>query len=224
MFTIVVIEEAAEEEVSGMNTEYLAAPPLFVPPDAKSSHCVAFLKKVNEKYGLALDSYFDLYRWSTHHIELFWDTVWDDVAIVGYKGKGVVDNNALPAANPPWFSEARLNWAENMLTCRSADKFALIQATEPTPECPNPPHQRVTYADLYAMVADLVSALLMLDLKPGDRVASYSSNCIENVIACLAATAIGRQFLTVLRFANLRRVHLGQRSSRLRDPGSIRAI
>lgn len=174
-----------------MNPESLATTPLFVPPDAKSSRCVAFLKTVNEKYGLALDSYFDLYRWSTHHIDLFWDTVWDDVAIVGYKGEGVVDNNALPAANPPWFSEARLNWAENMLTCRSADKFALVQATEPTPECPNPPHQRVTYADLYAMVADLVSALLMLDLKPGDRVASYSSNCIENVIACLAATAIG---------------------------------
>ncbi|KAG1754051.1 uncharacterized protein EDB91DRAFT_1101357 [Suillus paluster] len=41
------------------------------------------------------------------------------------------------------------------------------------------------------MVADLVSALLMLNLKPGDRVASYSSNCIENVVACLATTAIG---------------------------------
>jgi acetoacetyl-CoA synthetase len=114
--------------VSDMNTEPPAAP-LFVPPNAGSSHCVAFLKKVNEKYGLALDSYFDLYRWSIDHVDLFWDTVWDDVVIVGYKGQDVVDNNSIPATNPPWFSEARINWAENMLTCRSTDKFALIQAS-----------------------------------------------------------------------------------------------
>jgi acetoacetyl-CoA synthetase len=112
-----------------MNTESSAATPLFVAPDAITSRCVAFRKKVNQKYGLALDSYLDLYRWSTDHIDLFWDTVWDDVAIVGYKGQDVVDNNTLPAVNPPWFSEARINWAENMLTCRSADKFALIQAS-----------------------------------------------------------------------------------------------
>jgi len=113
-----------------MNAES-SVTPLFVPLDAGSSHCVAFLKKVNEKYGsgLALDSYFDLYRWSIDHIDLFWDTVWDDVVIVGYKGQHVVDNNAAPTTNPPWFSEARINWAENMLTCRSADKFALIQAS-----------------------------------------------------------------------------------------------
>jgi len=103
--------------------------PLFVPPNASSSHCIAFLKKVSQKYGLALDSYFDLYKWSIDHIDLFWDTVWDDVDIVGYKGQGVVDNDASPATNPPWFSEARINWAENMLTCRSADKVALIQAS-----------------------------------------------------------------------------------------------
>lgn len=115
-------------EVSDMNTEPPAAP-LFVPPNAGSSHCVAFLKKVNEKYGLALDSYFDLYRWSIDHVDLFWDTVWDDVVVVGYKGQDVVDNNSVPATNPLWFSEARINWAENMLICRSADKFALIQAS-----------------------------------------------------------------------------------------------
>lgn len=40
-------------------------------------------------------------------------------------------------------------------------------------------------------MSGVVSALLSLGLKPGDRVASYSSNCIENVAACLAATAMG---------------------------------
>ncbi|KAL4075852.1 hypothetical protein J3A83DRAFT_4089711 [Scleroderma citrinum] len=165
--------------------------PLYVPPDPKATRCFAFLNKVNAKYNTSLKSYHDLYTWSTQHIDFFWSLVWDEVTIVGYKGNHVVDNQAVPAANPPWFQEARLNWAENILLCRSEHKIALIQITEPTPDCPIPPDRHVTYAQLYAIVADLVSALLKLGLKPGDRVASYSSHCIENVAACLAATAIG---------------------------------
>ncbi|KAI6119336.1 acetoacetyl-CoA synthetase [Pisolithus croceorrhizus] len=143
------------------------------------------------KYHASLETYFDLYTWSTTHTDLFWSLVWDDVGIIGSKGTHTVDNQAVPAANPPWFQEARLNWAENMFYYRSEDKIALIQATEPTPDCPSPAERRVTYARLYDLVADLVSALLQLGLKPGDRVASYCSNCIENVAACLAAAAIG---------------------------------
>ena len=99
------------------------------------------------------------------------------------------------------FSDARVNWAENMLQCRSESKIALIEASsvifillwitstnllrssitvEPTPE-----HslqlRNVTYAELYDIVRDVVSALLYHGLKPGDRVASYSSNCIVRV-------------------------------------------
>ncbi|KII95198.1 hypothetical protein PLICRDRAFT_34037 [Plicaturopsis crispa FD-325 SS-3] len=165
--------------------------PLYTPPSPHTSRTAQLIRTVNAQHALALDSYHDLYRWSTTHIDAFWSLVWDETGVIGHKGAHIVDNAALPADNPTWFADARVNWAENMLRCRSADKVALIQATEPTPEVPNPPLHRVTYAGLYALVADLVSALLVHDLKPGDRVASYSSNCIENVAACLAATAIG---------------------------------
>lgn len=165
--------------------------PLYVPPDPRATRCFAFLHKINAEYHASLETYFDLYTWSTTHTDLFWSLVWDDVGIIGSKGTHTVDNQAVSAANPPWFQEARLNWAENMFYYRSEDKIALIQATEPTPDCPSPAERRVTYARLYDLVADLVSALLQLGLKPGDRVASYCSNCIENVAACLAAAAIG---------------------------------
>jgi acyl-CoA synthetase (AMP-forming)/AMP-acid ligase II len=49
---------------------------------------------------------------------------------------------------------------------------------EPIAGTPIPRLQSVTYAQLYDLVADLVSALLSCGLQPGDRVASYSSNCI----------------------------------------------
>lgn len=98
------------------------------------------------------------------------------------------------------FSDARVNWAENMLQCRSESKIALIEASsvifmlwvasanllypsftvEPTSEHPLQ-LRKVTYAELYDIVRDVVSALLYHGLRPGDRVASYSSNCIARV-------------------------------------------
>ncbi|KAG6919424.1 hypothetical protein DXG01_006307 [Tephrocybe rancida] len=89
------------------------------------------------------------------------------------------------------FSDAKLNWSENMLHYRSETKLALIQTTEPTADTPVPELRKCTYRELYNLTMDLASALLRNGLEPGDRVASYSSNCIETLAACLATTAIG---------------------------------
>ncbi|KAF5388239.1 hypothetical protein D9615_000421 [Tricholomella constricta] len=165
--------------------------PLYRPKNPKDSSAFRFLAQVNATFRLSLNSYQDLYTWSTTHIDHFWSAVWDHTNIIGHKGHHIVDAEAPPPANPAWFSEAKLNWAENMLHCRSESKLALIQATEPTPDVPAPELRKCTYLELYNLVADLTSALLRDGLVPGDRVASYSSNCIENVVACLATTAAG---------------------------------
>ena len=59
-----------------------------------------------------------------------------------------------------------------------------LHTAEPHPGNPQPPLRKVSYAQLYDVVADLVSALLAQGLKAGDRVASYSSNCIVSIIPC----------------------------------------
>lgn len=51
------------------------------------------------------------------------------------------------------------------------------------PEDPEPRMRRVTYAQLYNLVADVASALLYHGVRPGDRVASYSSNCIVRLFS-----------------------------------------
>jgi len=53
---------------------------------------------------------------------------------------------------------------------------------EPSPNYPSPLLRRISYSDLYSLVADLVSALLLAGLKPGDRVASYCSNSIVSLL------------------------------------------
>ncbi|KAJ7180097.1 acetoacetyl-CoA synthetase [Mycena crocata] len=166
--------------------------PLYRPQNPDTTAAFQFKDRVNAKFpGLSLRTYHDLYLWSTAHIADFWSMVWDATSIIGEKGNHVVDESVNISQNPPWFTQARVNWAENMLHCRSREKVALIQATEPTPLNPTPELKRCSYAQLYELVSQLVSALLANGVKPGDRVASYSSNCIENVALCLATTAIG---------------------------------
>ncbi|TEB30279.1 acetoacetyl-CoA synthetase [Coprinellus micaceus] len=158
--------------------------PLHAPSNPDDSATFRFKTRVNSEFpAVALDDYQSLWGWSTTHIDSFWSLVWDHTGVIGDKGEHVVASGASPSENPPWFSDSRLNWAENLLHCRSNDKIALIEATEPlnTSENPSPTYRTVTYADLYALVADI----------PGDRVAAYASNCIENVAACLATAALG---------------------------------
>ncbi|KAK7049509.1 hypothetical protein VNI00_005540 [Paramarasmius palmivorus] len=164
--------------------------PLYQPANSDTA-THRFKDRVNAKYGLSLDSYEDLYKWSTSCIDDFWSTVWEETKVVGHMGGHVVDKGAKPSDNPSWFTDARINWAQNMLQCRSPTKIALIQPTEPTADHPSPPLRSCSYGDLYELVSNVVSAFLENGLKPGDRVASYSSNCIENVAACLATTALG---------------------------------
>jgi acetoacetyl-CoA synthetase len=105
--------------------------PLYQPPNPEASPTFQFVRRVNAKYQLALGSYSDLYRWSTTQIDYFWGTVWDETDIIGEKGGHVVERTAKPSANPAWFAEAKVNWSENMLRCRSAEKVALVQASAP---------------------------------------------------------------------------------------------
>jgi Acetyl-coenzyme A synthetase N-terminus len=100
---------------------------LFSPKLPRHSHAFRFLDQINETHSLHLSDYHDLYNWSTSHIDAFWSTIWDYSNIIGHKGGHIVDTTALPSDNPQWFSDATLNWAENMLSCRSPHKIALIQ-------------------------------------------------------------------------------------------------
>lgn len=107
-----------------------AEKPLWSPHDPLVTGTFRLRDAVNKKHGLSLVSYLDLYNWSVAHIPEFWAAVWDETGVIGEKGSHVVDAAASPADNPTWFAEARLNWAENMLRCRS-EHTALVSTSEP---------------------------------------------------------------------------------------------
>ena len=102
---------------------------LWTPTSPETSATFRFLNRINAEHSLALSSYYDLYKWSVENIDQFWSAVWDATEVVGHKGAHVVDTAAQPPANPAWFKEAQVNWAENMLQCRAPDRTALVQAS-----------------------------------------------------------------------------------------------
>jgi acetoacetyl-CoA synthetase len=57
-----------------------------------------------------------------------------------------------------------------------------LLTVEPTPDLEGPAFRKLTYAELYAHVANAVSALTEQGVTKGDRVASYSSNCIVRFV------------------------------------------
>lgn len=50
-------------------------------PDPTSTPMWAFLLKVNSKYGLQLNDYPGLYKWSIENVAEFWEEVWHFVGI-----------------------------------------------------------------------------------------------------------------------------------------------
>ena len=130
-----------------------------------------------------------------------------------------------------WTKEGRIgsHWSKLVRVYTSLDgaPFSLFLNTEtgePLIGETNVPTRRVTYKELYVIVADLVSALLEIGLKPGDRVASYSSNCIVREHATISlrnATVMrltGKCGCLPSNFCNRR--NMGQRCRRFRSRGS----
>jgi len=139
---------------------------------------------VNQRFGLSLSEYTDLYQWSVDHMPDFWATLSDFVEIkyTASYDQVVDDPNKMPGAK--WFSGARLNFAENLLRYRD-EQIALIFRGE------NHERRLVTYAELYDEVARLVKSLKDLGIQPGDRVTGFMPNMPETIMAMLAATSLG---------------------------------
>jgi len=150
----------------------------------KQANITRFISFVNEKYGLHIDSYDELYDWSIEKIPDFWAAMWEFAPIKASREYDEVVDDLSKFPGAKWFGGARLNFAENLLRYRD-NRLAFIFKGETQKSA------RVTYAELYDSVARLAKSLREAGVKPGDRVAAYMPNLIETAIAMLAATSIG---------------------------------
>ncbi len=134
----------------------------------------------------------DLHAWSVHDPAGFWGAVWRDCGIVGERGDMVFD----PARGGDirtarFFPQARLNYAENLLAggaLPAAGETAVVFRRE------DGVRRELTWAQLRAAVAVAVADLRAVGVVPGDRVAAWTPNTPEALIAMLATSWIGAVF------------------------------
>lgn len=169
---------------------------LWTPSQPETAQATLFAAHISQKYGVALKTYEDLWKWSCENRGDFWSEVWDWEQVIGDKGPWpYVDEAARPKDNPKWFEGAKLNWAENQLRNAAAhpDDIAIIDTTEHTPAFA-PATRKITQKELLGLVAKAQAGMKDAGVQKGHRVAYWGGNRLEAAVTLLAATSLGAIF------------------------------
>jgi acetoacetyl-CoA synthetase len=162
-----------------------AAQPIWSPGPVRrqTANVRRFIELLRRELDPGLRDYADLHRFSLEHPRAFWRAVWDFCGIVGTPGLRVVDDiGRFPGAR--WFPDAQLNFAANLLRYRDEHPALVFRGEDGS-------RSELSYAELYAAVARAAAGLRACGVRPGDRVAAYTPNLPETVVAMLAAASIG---------------------------------
>ncbi len=160
--------------------------PLWEPSEQriKDSNMYRFMQSVNQTYGLHCTDYNELYQWSVENIEAFWAEMWRFAGIKASKDYQRVIDDPTRMVGAQWFTESRLNFAENLLRCRDEETALIFRGEDSV-------RRTLTYKELYAATAKVAAALRQAGIVAGDRVVGFMPNMPEAIIAMLAATSIG---------------------------------
>ncbi len=167
----------------------MQAKPLWSPSAQRVAEAstTRFMARVNERHGLALATYHELWQWSTANLEPFWTELWDFSGVIAEsRGNRVLaDGDKMPGAR--FFPDARLNFAENLLRGDGEGDAIVFWGEDKV-------KRRLAYRALREAVSRLQQALEKAGVGEGDRVAAFMPNMPETVIAMLATASLGATF------------------------------
>ena len=149
-----------------------------------NSQMMDYMQLVNQKFGLSLKKYSQLYDWSIEKAEDFWGSFWEYSQIIHHSpySQVVDDLGKMPGAK--WFDGATLNFAENLLHHRD-NKIAILFQGE------NGTQSSLTYKKLHDQVSSLAHSMRGMGIVKNDRVVGFMPNIPETIIAMLATASIG---------------------------------
>jgi len=159
--------------------------PIWIPSNDRvaNSNLKRYFAFLKTQFQMDFNSYEELYNWSITEIEEFWKSIWVYSGIIHSKSFGsVLGKKIMPEAQ--WFRGAQLNFAENLLRYKD-DQVAIISIREKHPTI------KLTYNELFDLVAKCAKGLKKLGVKKEDRVAGFVTNYPESVITMLATTSLG---------------------------------
>jgi acetoacetyl-CoA synthetase len=160
----------------------------------EKSNMAAYIRWLNDEYGVAINGYGDLWRWSIENLETFWESIWEYYDIQSSNPyETVLESKALPGdqdytGTPPgqlWFQGATLNYAEHVFRNRTEDHPALLAQSERSPL------STTSWDELSDQVSSLAAALRDMGVESGDRVVGFVPNIPQAVVAFLASASIG---------------------------------
>ncbi|WP_107850689.1 acetoacetate--CoA ligase [Oceanimonas marisflavi] len=162
--------------------------PLWTPSPERVQQSLlhAFIKRLERELGLQFDDYAALHAWSVKYPDLFWHQLWRFAGVTGHRGSVTVTSPD-DAEHAIWFPEARLNFAENLLTHERvpASEPAIIALTE------DGTTRTLSWHQLQQQVAATAAWLDDAGVTPGDVVAGFMPNIPETLVAMLATASLG---------------------------------
>jgi acetoacetyl-CoA synthetase len=162
------------------------------PPAIRRTRMTAFTDWLSQHTGLTFADYEALHRWSTEHLEDFWQAYLEFTRLITHgSSTQVLNARVMPGAH--WFSGMQVNFAENILGREFAGPV-IVACLEPSTADPAGDvfsGRAYSYAQLRALVARCARGLRVSGIGRGDRVAGYVANVPEAVVACLACASLG---------------------------------
>jgi acetoacetyl-CoA synthetase len=162
------------------------------PAAIRRTRMTAFTDWLGRRTGVTFADYAALHRWSTEHLEDFWQAYLEFSGLITHgSSRQVLSARLMPGAH--WFSGMQVNLAENILG-RDFTGPAIVACVEPSTAGPAVDAfsgRAYSYEQLRTLVARCARGLRASGIGQGDRVAGYVANVPEAVVACLACASLG---------------------------------
>ncbi len=148
------------------------------------SHLARYMAWLAQEKGLRFDTYRELWKWSTDHLEDFWQSQWEYFRIIGHSPHtSVLSGSEMPDFK--WFEGATLNYAEHIFRKKTDAHPAILFQNE------RQGLTEMSWAELERQTAALAHFFQQCGVQKGDRVAAYLPNSPHAIVAVLAAMSIG---------------------------------
>ncbi|MFV0533779.1 MAG: acetoacetate--CoA ligase [Cumulibacter sp.] len=152
------------------------------PESIAQTNIHAFAQFVRAKYGVNVDDYNDMWRWSTENLEDFWAATWEYFDLPG-EFTEVLDEHKMPGAR--WFSGVKINLAEYVVGRGDDEDVAIVTTGE------QGDYAEMTWAEFRRQVAAFAHNLRAMGVRPEEVVVGYLPNIAETLVAALGTISIG---------------------------------
>lgn len=157
---------------------------VWTPLHPQNTRMWQFIVFAAEQNSQIFEHYQDLHTWSIKHPDSFWKTLCDYFGLNFDTPPHQILNYYEEMLDARWFSGARFNFAQKLLSRRD-NHPALISIDEENNK------QTITYEQLYNEVAQCAAGLKAIGVTTGDRIAALMPNTSYTIIAMLATASLG---------------------------------